>query len=323
MRQNFIKFIAILTLASFALVPAVSLAEATSTNSQINNISAMLEQIKAMQAQIEALKASQGTLKAQAATQIGAFVASLQLGSSGDDVKALQALLAANANIYPEGLITGYFGKATEKAIKRLQKENGLEQAGRVGPKTRDLLNSLLNANPIAFEMSSSTGRGDDRGEGKGEDKRPCAMVPPGHLIAPGWLKKDGNQMPVVPPCQTLPKGISDKLGGDWKPGTTTPPVNYVYPQLLVIEATSTAPTTAYVFWTSTKLTTSEFWYGTSTPLASTTPIKLSDNVFSASHSVNLSGLSTSTTYYYQIKVSDERPNSATSTERMLTTKAQ
>ncbi len=320
MREKILKFIAFLTLAGFTLVPAVSLAQSASTT-QLNNITTMLQQIQAMQAQIEALKASQGTLKAQTATQINSFVATLSLGSSGDDVKALQALLAANANIYPEGLITGYFGKATEKAIKRLQKENGLEQAGRVGPKTQQLLNKLLNANPIAFETSTSTATS------TGQGNRPCAIVPPGHLIAPGWLKKNGGNMPVVPPCQTLPKGIADKLG-NWTPGTTTPPASttppvYVAPQLLVIEATSTAPTTGYVFWTTNKNTTSEFWYGTSTPVLASTTVKVTDSVFSASHSVNLSNLSTSTIYYYQIKVSDNTGLAATSTERSFTTKAQ
>ena len=64
-------------------------------------------------------------------------------GMQNGQVTKLQQILARYPEIYPEGLITGYFGSATEKAVWRFQKKYGLEQVGYVGPKTRTLLNSL------------------------------------------------------------------------------------------------------------------------------------------------------------------------------------
>jgi len=313
MKQKLLFPLIGLFMAGLVLVPSVGMAESATSTAQINAISALLQQIQALQSQIEALKASQTTLKVEAATQFSAFVTSLSLGSRGDAVEALQALLAANASIYPEGLITGYFGKATERALKRLQKENDLEQVGHVGPKTRQLLNRLLKDNLIAFEDDDDEDDDNDDNSNRGKgNRRLCAMVPPGHLIAPGWLKKHDGVRPIVPECQRLPKGI-EKKGDDWKPGTTTP--DNIIPIINTITATSTASTTASVSWTTNEKTTSVFWYSTTTPLDTSSATGLEDNTLSMSHSANLSLLTASTTYYYLIKVSDKTGNSATSTE--------
>ena len=79
--------------------------------------------------------------------QIQSFVFSktLQRGSSGTDIKKLQEFLknppAGGPDVYPEGLVTGYFGFLTEKAVKRFQTKYGIESIGIVGPKTRAKLN--------------------------------------------------------------------------------------------------------------------------------------------------------------------------------------
>ncbi|MDP3697145.1 MAG: peptidoglycan-binding protein, partial [Candidatus Taylorbacteria bacterium] len=69
---------------------------------------------------------------------------SLGIGSSGEDVKKLQGFLKKFPDIYPEGLETGYYGPATEAAVKKFQEKNGLETAGIVGPKTRALLSGNI-----------------------------------------------------------------------------------------------------------------------------------------------------------------------------------
>jgi len=77
------------------------------------------------------------------------FTKYLGRGSSNAEVRALQEFLAKDATLYPEGSVTGYFGPATERAVKRLQIKYGLGNIGTpgfggVGPKTRALLNSLV-----------------------------------------------------------------------------------------------------------------------------------------------------------------------------------
>lgn len=60
-----------------------------------------------------------------------------------NQVLRLQQILARYPEIYPEASVTGYFGAATEKAVKRFQKKRGFEQTGTTGPKTRAILNAL------------------------------------------------------------------------------------------------------------------------------------------------------------------------------------
>ncbi len=75
-----------------------------------------------------------------AALPSAVFSTDLALGDRNDDVRRLQQLLAADASIYPEGLVTGYFGPATQAAVKRFQAKYGLPLVGRVGPLTRSKL---------------------------------------------------------------------------------------------------------------------------------------------------------------------------------------
>jgi len=67
----------------------------------------------------------------------------LAKGMQNAQVTRLQEILAKDKTIYPEGLVTGYFGPATERAVKAFQKKNSLEQIGYTGPKTRALLNTM------------------------------------------------------------------------------------------------------------------------------------------------------------------------------------
>lgn len=88
-----------------------------------------------------------------AAEATGEFTV-IQLGSSGNDVRELQQLLAGDKEIYPEGLITGYFGMRTEQAIARFQKKFGITAAaeqGKVGKETREKITQAF-ARHIAAE---------------------------------------------------------------------------------------------------------------------------------------------------------------------------
>ena len=76
------------------------------------------------------------------------FTRALQRGSDNADVAALQRYLALDPSIYPLGLVTGYFGAATQQAVELFQIKYGITIAGGpgyglVGPKTRAELNEL------------------------------------------------------------------------------------------------------------------------------------------------------------------------------------
>lgn len=61
----------------------------------------------------------------------------LSYGSRSHDVKHVQELLAADPTLYPAGLVTGYYGPLTRRAIIKLQKRYGLAQNGNIDRATR------------------------------------------------------------------------------------------------------------------------------------------------------------------------------------------
>lgn len=72
----------------------------------------------------------------------------LSLGAQGQSVRSLQAFFAGHPHIYPEGLVTGYYGALTQAAVRRYQAGLGIVSSGSaattgygvVGPKTRRAL---------------------------------------------------------------------------------------------------------------------------------------------------------------------------------------
>lgn len=74
---------------------------------------------------------------------------SLELGSTGADVSSLQTFLAQDTSIYPQGLVTGYFGFLTKSAVSNFQSRNGIPAVGRVGPMTLPIINQQM-ANGMA-----------------------------------------------------------------------------------------------------------------------------------------------------------------------------
>ncbi len=77
------------------------------------------------------------------------FTHGLQYGDIGEDVKQLQIFLKNQGiDIYPEGLVTGYFGNLTKKAVQRFQLKYNIITSdnpayGYVGPKTRENINGM------------------------------------------------------------------------------------------------------------------------------------------------------------------------------------
>ncbi len=81
----------------------------------------------------------------------GSYTANLYQGTSGDEVNSLQTFLKVQGTeIYPEGLVTGYFGPLTRAAVGRFQIKYGIvsdeddPDYGYVGLGTREKINFLL-----------------------------------------------------------------------------------------------------------------------------------------------------------------------------------
>src|SRR3990167_4279780 len=65
-------------------------------------------------------------LWAGSASALTMITAHLDFGATGGNVTSLQQFLAADASIYPEGLVTGYFGSLTRAAVQRYQCKQGI-----------------------------------------------------------------------------------------------------------------------------------------------------------------------------------------------------
>jgi len=84
------------------------------------------------------------SLAAIAAPAFAATISTqMDIGTQDGDVTTLQQAFAANPSIYPQGLVTGYFGPLTSQAVTNFQAAQGLPQVGRVGPLTIAAFNQV------------------------------------------------------------------------------------------------------------------------------------------------------------------------------------
>lgn len=129
-----------------------------------DRVLALLEMVKQLQNRLAEMTGSQGEVRPEL-NQATQLTRQLVRGMSGDDVRKLQELLATDPQIYPEGLVTGFFGPLTERAVQRFQVKFRLNSTGEVNSQTLSRINEILK-------------------EGVG----PEGKIPPGLLRAPGII---------------------------------------------------------------------------------------------------------------------------------------
>ena len=286
MKKIFSTILGLAVLFSILSVPVATRAVSSTSSAQelITSLQQQIEKLKTqiteLNAQLESLRQLKGEVKETVKEVKGTLqlIKQLRRGMTGDDVKLLQEFLATDPDIYPEGLISGYFGPMTERAVKKLQKRMCLDQVGNVGPQTLRRINELL-------EEGAGKSYGGEGGH-----------VPAGLLRAPG---------------------IQQKLCATSTPDTTAPVISDVV-------ATSTTATTTQIKWLTNEKANSKVWYSTSTPVvATTTTPVVSSSDYVTSHSINLTGLTATTTYYYLVSSADKSGNATTATEKSFTTLSQ
>ena len=100
-----------------------------------------------------------GIVQMSVNASIPQIIRELGVGSTGDDVKFLQKFLAAMPDLYPEKLVTGYYGSLTKKAVEKFQKKYVLTINGRLDASTYKKINERWAADntPIISAMKSQT----------------------------------------------------------------------------------------------------------------------------------------------------------------------
>ena len=142
------------------------------------------------------------------------FKKNLKIGDKNNDVKELQKVLALDKYIYPEGTISGYFGKLTEKAVKQFQTEYYSEimepakvtfVTGVVGSFTIAKLNSLTGCTKGVANTNLNGGKSIDNPSSF--TTQTTAKITTNTLISPKDTSKCVNNGVHVPICALIKTG--------------------------------------------------------------------------------------------------------------------
>jgi len=193
------KYIASWLLFSALFLPMAAEAQSSNldelTGSLLKQIEELKRQINQLQAQISRVE--------EAVQEVVRFSKTLRKGVEGEEVKRLQEFLRTEPDVYPEGVVSGYFGPLTERAVKKFQEKHaddvlrpiGLsEGTGIVGPKTIEQLNKVLEEKGRSGKAPQALLRPANGGE-----KVIVCHVPPENYASAG-----GSTASSLPPKQTI-----------------------------------------------------------------------------------------------------------------------
>lgn len=166
----------LVALAVFAALAAPFVTHAVTAAELQVQIQSLLQTISGLQSQLQSQYQSGGVaavantvipIVQTQAPDIGALACpyitqSLAIGSrdalTGGAVSSLQRYLIAQG-VYPEALVSGYYGPLTAQAVARLQNIHGISPVGTFGPQTRALLQRLCGtiSPPISYNYITVT----------------------------------------------------------------------------------------------------------------------------------------------------------------------
>ena len=123
------------------LVPSGAQAQSSNVDDLLTRVQELLDMISDLQNQLDKLRSEQAELHNELRDEIRD---GLHQGMTDEDIEKIQELLASDSAIYPEGLVTGYFGPLTKRALERFQQRFELRVTGEIDEDTRLHLEELL-----------------------------------------------------------------------------------------------------------------------------------------------------------------------------------
>ncbi|HTV31160.1 MAG TPA: Ig-like domain-containing protein [Xanthobacteraceae bacterium] len=280
----------------------------------------------------------------------GFLVATTGAGSPGEETslfglatyKALVKFQAAN------GLpATGYFGPETRAFFADLPSANMSDASNSAGPTQVTSSPSATSSPPI--NATTPTGTAPGYGGGGGPEAPSISLAAPSSGAAVGGaavaltatvsdnvnitnvsFEVDGvtvgstssspytvswNSKSLADGTHTLSAIVTNSVGQQATANETITTDN-TSPVISSIATSTQTGSTAIFTWTTNEPATSQILYGTTTSYGSTTAL---NSTLSTSHSVELTGLSSATTYHLQIQSADEVGNLATTSDLTFT----
>ncbi|MDP3726182.1 MAG: DUF5667 domain-containing protein [bacterium] len=212
-------------------------------------------------------------------------------------------------------------GKEQEKVIEELGKQKSKSTSVSTQPSTPSIPDinkeqiTALTPTPKTIITPSTNGGGG--GGGGATPATPATPAVPATPATPpsggGGGGGGGGATPATPATPAIPA----------TPAQPTPQPDTTAPVISNIQATNITETSATITWTTDEAASSEVNYNSfSFTPATTTPPKMIGADGTTNHSVNLSSLTNSKTYYYTVISKDTAGNTATSSEESFTTAA-
>ncbi|OGZ04854.1 MAG: hypothetical protein A2845_05170 [Candidatus Lloydbacteria bacterium RIFCSPHIGHO2_01_FULL_49_22] len=295
---------------SAVLFAGSTTAFASTTTDQL--IAQLQQQIASLTAQVAALLEAQKSVaitQASINTTLG-LLGEMSEGMTGEQVKLLQTALAGDASIYPEGKVTGYYGKLTREAVKRFQKKHGLRIDGKFDRKTAEAFEKI-------FEIAKKEREKNERESNKG-NALPCvSAVVSGSTSSTLEDRDDDDEEDDDSDDRDNEKRYERGSKNDYRLSLPCREVGNSTTSLTMstVTVSSVSSTSEMLAWTTNRPADAKVFYATTSPVSTTSALVWSDGTRITSHRALLSGLFANTTYYFVAESTDANNAKITTVE--------
>jgi len=164
---------------------------------------AAAQTVQDLLAQIATLQAQLLALQGQPAAGVGMLTKTLRLGMTDPEVSTLQGGLKQDAAVYPQGLVTGYFGPLTRAAVIKFQEKYASEiltplglarGTGLVGAATRAKFNALYGGPAVSPTPGVTPGVSPSPAPAGGLSVALAPDYPAGATLVADLVNADGAQ---------------------------------------------------------------------------------------------------------------------------------
>ena len=226
------------------------------------------------------------------------FNTTLRSGNANREVQLLQAMLAADSTVYPSASFDGHFGPSTKSAVMRFQSNQGLKSDGVVGSDTAAKLMTVANGAEINIQGDAYYLY----------NNYPCIIPPTSYTMPSGWTRTNGSNEKIIPGCHTDRNDVVIDGTDVYTPVTWS------------INADNIGMNSATINWMTNEPAMAKVYYTTSSIVNTNSSSFSFDNRYTISHSLSVTGLLSSTTYYYVVESKDSSGNTNTSIQGSFTT---